>query len=75
MEESRTVRRVKLAETIDRQRCTLATMRFVAEKAPTEEIKKYSSERIRALEQELARMESEYRELNVQQIRDELRGG
>ncbi|HWH60484.1 MAG TPA: hypothetical protein VN682_22850 [Terriglobales bacterium] len=75
MQESRTVRRVKLAETIERQRRTLAAMRLVAEKGPTEEIKKYSAERIRVLEQELARMESEYHELNVQQIRDELRGG
>lgn len=46
-----------------------------AEKGPTEEIKKYAAERIGVLEQELTRMESEYHELNVQQIRDELRGG
>jgi hypothetical protein len=39
MEESRTVRRVKLAEAIERQRRTLAAMRLSSEKGPTEEIK------------------------------------
>jgi len=74
MLESRQLRRAKLAEGIARRRQSLWLMKITEDKAPLS-AKERLANRIRNIEDELRRMEDEFHELNVQQIREELSNG
>jgi hypothetical protein len=75
MQKSRQVRRAKLAEGIARKRRLLYTMKIVTQdKLPTGLRERHAS-LIQEMTEELQKMEVEFHELNVQQIREELKGG
>lgn len=73
MQESRQLRRAQLAESIQRQRHSLHMMKLVEDKAP-DSVKERHTGRIQEITKQLHEMEIEYHELNVQQIREELKG-
>jgi hypothetical protein len=73
MQESRELRRGRLAEEIARKRRSLSVM-IVPDGLPSPARER----RVRLIEQmteELQKMEAEYHELNVEQIREELKRG
>jgi len=74
MQKSRQVRRAKLAEGIARKRRLLYAMKIVTQdKLPTGLRERHAS-LIQEMTEELQKMEVEFHELNVQQIREELKG-
>jgi hypothetical protein len=74
MQESRKLRRAELAEEIKRRRERLYVMKIAKDRVPLSVRERYAR-RIQEIEDELQRMEGEFHELNVQQIREELSGG
>jgi hypothetical protein len=74
MNESRQIRRAKLAEQVKRYRRLLSAMRLAEERGASS-MNESIAGRIQAISDELRKMEEELHELNVQQIRDELSGG
>ena len=74
MQESRHLRRAKLAAGIKRYRHLLYVMKITEDKL-TSSLKERHATRIRIMLDELRRMEDEFHELNVQQIREELSNG
>jgi hypothetical protein len=75
MQKSRQLRRAKLAEEIARKRRLLYAMKIVTQdKLPTGLRERHAS-LIQEMTEELQKMEVEFHELNVQQIREELKGG
>jgi hypothetical protein len=75
MQRSRQVRRAKHAEEIARKRRSLYAMKIVTQdKLPTGLRERHAS-LIQEMTGELHKMEVEFHELNVQQIREELKGG
>jgi hypothetical protein len=74
MQESRQVRRGRLAEEIARKRHSLYSMKMAQGSLPPTMRERHAS-RVREMTEELQKMEAEYHELNVQQIREELKGG
>ena len=73
MPESRQVRRGKLAREIAHKRRLLWVMKIAQDKLPLYLSERHAS-RIREMGEELQKMEDEFHELNVQQIRDEMNG-
>jgi hypothetical protein len=73
MQQSRQVRRGKLAQEVARKRHSLCVMRIAQDGLPSPMRERHVS-LIQAMTEELQKMEAEYHELNVQQIRDELKG-
>jgi hypothetical protein len=73
MQESRQVRRGKLAQEITRKRHSLYVMRIAQDALPSPTKERHAS-LIQAMTEELQKMEVEFHELNVQQIREELKG-
>ena len=74
MQESRRVRRGKLAQEIARKRSSLSVMMFTQDRLPSPVRARHAS-LIQQMTEELQKMEAEYHELNVEQIREELKGG
>ena len=74
MQESRQLRRAKLAEEIKRRRQSLYVMKITQNNVPLS-VRERHARRIQEIEDELQQMEGEFHELNVQQIREELSGG
>ena len=74
MQESRQLRKTKLVEGIKRHRFSLYAMKFAGNRAPSS-VKDKIESRIQEIPNELHKMEDELHELNVQQIREELKGG
>jgi hypothetical protein len=74
MQESRQLRRAELAEGIKRCRHSLYVMKITEDKVSLS-MKERIASHIREIEDELRRMEDEFHELNVQQIREELSNG
>jgi len=74
MQESRQVRRGRLAQEIARKRHLLYAMKIAQDGLPSTMRERHASF-IQATTEKLQEMESEYHELNVQQIREELKGG
>jgi len=73
MQESRQLRRAQLAEAIKRQRHLLHVMTLAKDKVP-ESLKDRHIGSIQEITKKLHEMEVEFHELNVQQIREELKG-
>ena len=73
MERTQQLRRQQLAEGIARHRTRLYLMKITVEKVPLS-MKERIANRIQEMTEELHHMEHEFHELNVQQIRDELKG-
>ncbi len=74
MLESRQVRRARLAREIARKRHSLYVMKIAQGKLPSS-VKERHATRIQQLTEELLKLEVEYHDLNVKQIREELKGG
>jgi hypothetical protein len=74
MQESRQARRGKLAQEIVRKRSSLSVMKFAQDRLPSPLRDRHASH-IQQMTEELQKMEAEYHELNVEQIREELKGG
>jgi len=74
MQESRQARRGKLAQEIARKRSSLSVMKSVQDRLPSH-VKEHHASTIQLVTEELQKMEVEYHELNVEQIREELKGG
>jgi hypothetical protein len=74
MQESRQLRRAQLAEAIKRQRHLLYAMKLAEDKVP-QSMKDRHTGSIQEITAKLHEMEVEFHELNVQQIREELKGG
>ena len=76
MREDRQLRRAKLAEEIPRRRSSLSVMKFAQDRllSPMRE-RRFRENLIQKWTEELERMEAEYHELNVELIREELKGG
>jgi hypothetical protein len=70
VQESRQVRRATLAQGIARKRHSLYVMRIAQDVLPSPMRERHASV-IQAMTEELQKMEAEYHELNVQQIREE----
>jgi hypothetical protein len=75
MQESRQVRRAKLAEGIARKRHLLYTMKIVPQDKLSTGLRERHATLIQEMTEELQKMEVEFHELNVQQISEELKGG
>ena len=73
MQESRQVRRGRLAEEIARKRHSLYLMKMAQGSLPSTMRERHASRG--EMTEELQKMKAEYHELNVQQIREELKGG
>ena len=73
MQESRQVRRGKLAQEIARKRRQLEAMKITQNCVPSS-VKERHAVLIQDLTEELQKIEAEYHELNVEQIREELKG-
>ena len=74
MQESRQVRRGKLAQEIARKRSSQSVMMFTQDRLPSP-VRERRASLIQQMTKELQKMEAEYHELNVEQIREELKGG
>jgi hypothetical protein len=74
MQESRQARRGKLAQEIARKRSSLSVMKFAQDRLPSPAKERHAS-LIQQMTEELQKMEVEYHELNVEQIREELKDG
>jgi len=74
MQESPQARRGKLAQEIVRQRSSLSAMKFAQDRL-TSPVRERHASLIQRMTEELQKMEAEYHELNVEQIREELKGG
>lgn len=74
MQESRQARRGRLAQEIVRKRSSLSVMKFAQDRLPSP-VKERHASLIQQMTEELQKMETEYHELNVEQIREELKGG
>ena len=74
MEESRQVRRAKLAETIQRKRHSLYVLKITEGKVPSS-MKERHGTSIQRITEEIQKLEEDFHKLNVQQIREELKGG
>jgi hypothetical protein len=74
MLESRQVRRARLAREIARKRDSLYVMKIAQGKLPSSVEERHAT-RIQQLTEELQKLEVEYHDLNVEQIREELKGG
>jgi hypothetical protein len=74
MQESRQVRRGKLAQEIARKRSSLSVMKFAQDRLPSPVRERHAS-LIQQMTEELQKMEAEYHALNIEQIREELKGG
>jgi hypothetical protein len=74
MQESRQVRRGRLAQEIARKRHSLYVMKISQNVLPSPMRERCASP-IQTVTEELQKMEAEYHELNVRQIREELKGG
>jgi hypothetical protein len=74
MQESRQVRRGTLAQEIARKRHSLYVMKIAQDRLPSPLRERHAS-LIQEMTEELQKMEAEFHELNVQQIREELKGG
>jgi hypothetical protein len=73
MQESRQVRRGKLAQEIARKRRQLEAMKITQNSVPSS-VEERHAVLIQDLTEKLQRIEAEYHELNVEQIREELKG-
>ena len=74
MQDSRQVRRGRLAEEITRKRHSLYVMKIAQDRLPSPMRERHAS-LIQQITEDLQKMEAEYHELNVEQIREELKGG
>jgi hypothetical protein len=74
MEQDRKLRRGKLAQEIPRIRDSLSVMKFAQDRLPSS-MRERRAIRIQQLTEELQKMEAELHELNVELIREELKGG
>ena len=74
MQESRQARRGKLAQEIVRKRSSLSEIKFAQSRLPSP-VKERHASLIQQMTVELQKMEAEYHELNVEQIREELKDG
>ena len=74
MQESRQFRRGRLAEEIARKRQSLSTMKITQDRLPSP-VRERRANLIQQMTEELEKMEAEYHKLNVEQIREELKGG
>jgi len=74
VQASRPIRRAKLAAAINRQRRILYALKIARDGVP-QRPKDMHTSRIEEITKELHRMEIELHELNVQQIREELKEG
>ena len=74
MQEDCKLHRAKLAQEIPRKRNSLSMMKFVQDRLPSS-IRERRATLIQQLTQELEKMEAEYHELNVELIREGLKGG
>lgn len=74
MQESREVRRAKLAEEIAGKRRSLYVMKLAQDRLPSPARERHAG-LIQQMTEDLQKMETEYHELNVEQIREELKGG
>jgi hypothetical protein len=70
MQESRQIRRANLARSIKRRRDLLHVLEITWEKLPSS-AKERHARMIPRVREELRKMEIEYHDLNVQQIREE----
>lgn len=76
MREDRQLRRAKLAQEIPRRRSSLSMMKFAQDRLPSPmRERRFREGLIQKWTEELEKMESEYHELNVELIREELKGG
>ena len=71
MREARPVRKAKLAEAIKRKRFSLSALKMTEDKVPSSLRERHSAS-IQRVAEELQRLDEEFHELNVQQIREEL---
>jgi predicted nuclease with TOPRIM domain len=71
MQESRQVCRAKLAETIKRKRHSLYALKITEGKVPSS-MKERHATSIQRITEELQKLEQDFHELNVQQIREKL---
>lgn len=74
MQEDRQLRRAKLAQEIPRRRDSLSVMKFAQDRLPSP-IRERRATLIQQWTEELEKMEAEYHELNVELIREQLKGG
>lgn len=74
MQESRQRRRAKLAEEIARKRHSLYVMEIAQKVRLPSPVRERHASLIQQTTEELQKMEVEYHELNVEQIREELKG-
>ena len=74
MQKSRQLRRATLAEEIARKRRSLWTMQIAREKSPRP-IRERREGLIKQITDDLQKMEAEYHELNVEQVREEQKDG
>jgi hypothetical protein len=70
--ESRQVRRAKLAEAIKHKRHSLYVLKITEGKVPSSLRERHAAS-IQRIAEELKQLEVEFHELNVQQIREELK--
>lgn len=70
-QESRQVRRAKLAEAIKHKRQTLYVLKITEGKLPSSLRERHAAS-IQRITEELKQLETDFHELNVQQIREEL---
>jgi hypothetical protein len=73
MQEDRRLRRAKLAQEIPRRRHSLSMMNFTQDRLPSPMRERHAT-LIQQWTEELEKMEAEYHELNVELIREELKG-
>lgn len=74
MEENRKLRRAKLAQEIPRRRDLLSVMKSAQDRLPSP-MRERRAMLIQQWTEELQDMETEYHDLNVELIREELKGG
>ena len=74
MRESRQLRRGRLAQEIARKRRSLSVMTIAQDRLPSS-VRERHAGLIEQMTEELRKMEAEYHELNVEQIREELKRG
>lgn len=74
MQEDRQLRRAKLAQEIPRKRHSLSVMKFMQDRLPSP-MRERQATLLEQWTEELEKMEAEYHELNVELIREELKGG
>ena len=74
MQQDRQLRRAKLAQEIPRKRDSLSVMKFAQDRLPSP-VRERRATLIQQWAEELEKMEAEYHELNVELIREQLKGG